>query len=324
MSLFLLLTLPACRQGESPYTHLEGNAQGTTFRIVYDDGQRRDFSHDVDSLFRQIDRSMSLWDPSSVISRINRNDPNVRADEHFTKVYHASRAVSEATGGAFDCTVGPLVKVWGFSYKKGLPPPDSLQVDSLLALIGFQKIRLEEGALIKTDTSMEVDFNAIAQGYTVDLMAAFLEKKGVRNYLVEIGGELRTLGVNDRGKPWNIGIDKPESTPGGNARHLQTTISLSDRSLATSGSYRKFIVRDGKKYSHAIDPATGYPVTHKLLSVSVLAGDCTTADAYATAFLVMGMEKALEMAAQRSLEIYCIYEDDSGALKVRATPGFGK
>ena len=318
----LLLFLCACQQEKPAYLTLTGKAQGTTFNITYQDPQQRDFSHPIDSLFRLIDKSMSLWDSTSVISRINRNEPGVQADEHFAAVFQKAKDISEITGGVFDVTVGPLVKAWGFSVKKGLPPPNPTQVDSLRQLIGFQKIRLENGFLQKADPRMEIDFNAIAQGYTVDLIAAFLDKNGVKNYLVEIGGEVRTLGVNDRKEIWKIGIDKPIENETEGSRPLQTTVALSGKSLATSGSYRKFVVRDGKKFSHAIDPKTGYPINHNLLSVSVIADDCATADAYATAFLVMGMEKALELAERLGLEIYCIYADETGALQVESTLEF--
>ncbi len=323
VSLLSLLFLCACQQEKPAYLTLSGKAQGTTFNIIYQDSQQRDFSRPVDSLFRLIDKSMSLWENSSLINRINRNDALVLGvDDHFAAVFQKSKDISEITGGAFDVTVGPLVKAWGFSVKKGLPPPDSAQVDSLRQLVGFQKIKLENGIFRKADPRMEIDFNAIAQGYTVDLISIFLEKNGVKNYLVEIGGEVRTLGVNDRNEVWKIGIDKPVENETEGSRPLQTTVALSGKSLATSGSYRKFVVRDGKKFSHAIDPKKGRPIDHNLLSVSVLADDCATADAYATAFLVMGMEKAMGMAERLGLEIYCIYGDENGALQVKSTPGF--
>lgn len=321
-ALMLVLVFISCGKEKPAYLSLSGNAQGTTFSITYLDSLNRDFAAPVDSLLRLIDKSMSLWDSSSVISRIARNEADVMPDEHFIKVFIRAQEVSLATNGAFDITVGPLVKAWGFSYKKGLPPPDSMQVDSLLRLIGFQKVQLEDGRLKKADPRMEIDFNAIAQGYSVDLVADYFEQQGIKNYLVEIGGELRTLGVNNKGAAWAIGIDKPVENET-DARPLQTTISLSGKSLATSGSYRKFVVRDGKKYSHTIDPKTGRSISHNMLSVSVIAADCITADAYATAFMVMGAEKAMELAQSGQLEIYCIYEDESGMLKASATPGFG-
>lgn len=315
---FFLLFLFACQNKQPGYTQLEGQAQGTTFHITYFDPMGRDFSGPVDSLFRLIDRSMSLWDSMSIISRVNRNEVGVVLDEHFTAVFQRGQAIAAATEGMFDMTVGPLVRAWGFSYKKGLPPPDSAQVDSLRQLIGFQKVRLENGVFQKDDPRMEVDVNAIAQGYTVDVLALFLEKQGVQNYMVEVGGEVRAAGKNARDEFWRIGIDKPAEDDG-EGRPLQTVVSLKNQALATSGSYRKFVERNGKKYSHAIDPKTGYPITHNLLSVSVLAGDCMTADAYATAFLVLGLEKSMKIAAEQGLKVYGIYADENGALQVKST-----
>lgn len=317
-SLFLLLTLFfACQDKTPEYIHLEGKAQGTTFRIVYLDSLQRDFSKPVDSLFHLIDRSMSLWDSTSVISRLNRNEPDVQIDAHFAAVIRRSQEVAAATNGYFDITVGPLVRAWGFSYKKGLPPPDSAQVDSLRQLIGYQKINLQNGVLQKADPRMQVDVNAIAQGYTVDVLVEYLAQQGVRNCLVEVGGEVRTTGLNEQHEPWRIGIDKPlEGEVEG--RPLQTIVPLSGKALATSGSYRKFVERDGKKYSHAIDPHTGYPITHNLLSISVLADDCTTADAYATAFLVLGLEKSKKIAREKGLFWYGIYAGETGELKVES------
>lgn len=318
LSFFLLLALAACQSQTPQYTHLEGQAQGTTFHITYLDAEGRTFSGSVDSIFRLMDRSMSLWDSTSVISRVNRNEAGVVVDEHFAAVFKRSQEVSAATDGVFDITVGPLVRAWGFSYKKGLPPPDSAQVDSLRQVIGFQKIRLENGVLQKNDPRIEVDMNAIAQGYTVDVLADFLKKHGVRHYMIEVGGEVRTLGQNERGEPWRIGIDKPVEGEA-KGRPLQTVVPISGKALATSGSYRKFVERDGKKYSHAIDPRTGYPITHNLLSVTVVADDCTTADAYATAFLVLGLEKSLEIAQRQGIQLYAIYADAEGKLQVAST-----
>ncbi|MCS7035208.1 MAG: FAD:protein FMN transferase [Saprospiraceae bacterium] len=314
------LILFACQAPQRRYTHLEGQAQGTTFHIVYADPQGRNFSASVDSLFRVIDRSMSLWDSTSTIRRLNRNEADVVVDEHFAAVFERSQQLAQATEGVFDITVGPLVRAWGFSYKKGLPPPDSAQVDSLRQIVGYSKVRLANGRLQKDDPRIELDMNAIAQGYTVDLLADFLKKQGIENYMVEVGGEVRTAGVNESGETWRIGIDKPTSNPDdGKKRALQTVIPISNKAMATSGSYRKFIERDGKKFSHAIDPRTGYPVSHQLLSVTVIADDCTTADAYATAFLVMGLEKAVTMAKKAGLQMFAIYADEKGEMKTYAS-----
>lgn len=320
LGIFLLY---ACHNRKQPYTVITGNAQGTTFTIQYNDLSHRDFSASIDSLFHLIDQSMSLWDSTSVISKINRNDPSYIIDEHFENVFRKSFEVYQSTGGSFDPTISPLVKAWGFSFKKGLPPEDPIQVNSFKKLIGFDKIKLENGKVMKDDARIEIDFNAIAQGYTVDLISEFLEARSINDYLVEVGGEVRAKGVNERDSLWVIGIDKPVINDG-NDRPLQTKIALDDQSLATSGSYRKYFERDGKKFSHVIDPATGYPVSHQMLSISVITDNCTTADAYATAFLVMGMDKAFEKALELEMQIFCIYAHDDGTLSVRSTPDFGK
>ncbi len=310
----------ACRPNAKPYTQLQGEAQGTTFHITYFDPQGRDFSAAIDSLFRQIDRSMSLWDSTSVIRRLNRNEPNVALDEHFIAVFERAQKIAQKTEGAFDITVGPIVRAWGFSYKKGLPFPDSAVIDSLRRFVGFQKVRIADGRLQKDDPRLEIDMNAIAQGYTVDLIAQYLEQQGIQHYMVEVGGEVRTAGQNERGQPWRIGIDKPLfGADTSRRRPLQTVVLLSGKALATSGSYRKYIERNGKKFSHAIDPISGYPVTHQLLSVSVVADDCATADAYATAFLVLGLEKARAIAQREGLQLYAIYADATGNLNTYNT-----
>jgi FAD:protein FMN transferase len=317
----VLLGFVSCQKSRPAYTQLQGNAQGTTFRIVYEDSAARDFSMPVDSIFRVIDRSMSLWDSTSIISLLNANGQSVRADAHFNNVFQKAWEVSDQTGGYFDCTVGPLVKAWGFSYKKNLPPPNSAQVDSLRQLVGYHKVQLQAGKLTKENPQLQIDFNAIAQGYTVDVIADFFKARGITNYMVEVGGEVRAQGHNERGKIWRIGIDKPIDNAAA-GRPLQAVVSLDGKSLATSGSYRKFVEREGHKYSHAIDPHTGFPITHNLLSISVLAPDCMTADAYATAFLVMGLEKAIPMAKENGLEIYGISSEKNGELTVYQSKGF--
>ncbi|GAB2786869.1 FAD:protein FMN transferase [Rhabdobacter roseus] len=318
-----VLGLSTCQKKApaSSYNYLEGDAQGTTFHITYKDSLGRDFSGSIDSLFRVLDRSMSLWDSTSVIRRINNHEPGVLPDAHFLAVFRRSQEISQLTNGAFDATVAPLVRAWGFSFKKQSAPPEPSQVDSLRQQVGYLKARVVAGRVVFDDPRMEVDFNAIAQGYTVDVLADFLIEKGVRHFLVEVGGEVRAQGRNERGEVWRVGIDKPVAgeTPG---RPLQAVVRLDGRSLATSGNYRKFIERDGKRYSHSIDPQTGYPVTHTLLSVSVLADDCMSADAFATAFLVMGTDRAFALAEQLKLPIACIYENAPGQLTFRASPDF--
>ena len=308
----------ACKPKTIAYKTLEGNAQGTTFKITFKDTIEKDLTVQIDSLFKVIDHSMSLWDSTSLISKINNNTIYDSLDLHFLKVFEASKLVNQKSEGYFDVSVGPLVKAWGFSIKKGLPIPTSLQIDSLNRIVGSDKIQLVEQKIRKEDPRNQIDFNAIAQGYTVDVISVFLEDLGCKDYLVEIGGELRAKGKNKEGKVWRVGIEKPK-----NERALEVVVNLENKSLATSGSYRKFFEKDGKKYSHAIDPKTGYPVTHSVLSMSVLANDCMTADAFATAFLVMGLEKAKRIAAKEKLEFFAIY-DENGESKVFSTIGFAK
>ncbi|MCP9767277.1 FAD:protein FMN transferase [Lacihabitans sp. LS3-19] len=316
-SFALFLSLISCTS-KTEYKVIEGQAQGTTFRINYEDNYKHDLSNQVDSIFKMIDKSMSLWDSTSLISKINSNQSYDILDSHFINVFNASETTSKSTNGYFDITVGPLVKAWGFSFKKGLPAPNNAQVDSLKVLIGFEKVKIENQKIVKANPNSQIDFNAIAQGYTVDVIADFLASKGIVNYLVEVGGEVRGKGKNKEGLTWKVGIEKPQDE-----RALQVVVNLDGKSLATSGSYRKFFENDGKKYSHAIDPHTGFPVTHNLLSISVIAETCMKADAFATAFLVMGLEKTQELAKKEDLEYFAIYEE-SGEIKTSASENFNK
>ncbi len=319
-SLFFLL-LVSCNDVADDYLTLDGQAQGTTFHIVYQDESDRDFSMAVDSLFRLMDSSMSLWDKNSLISRLNQNEPDLLLDEHFIAVFNQARGIAQATQGALDITIGPLVKAWKISSREDIPLPDAATIDSLLSFTGFNNVQIENGMLIKSDPRVQLDFNAIAQGYTVDLIGQFLEQKGIINYLVEVGGEVKTKGVNIRHKHWQIGIDKPVESAS-DQRELQTSVSLANQALATSGSYRKFKEVNGMKFSHVINPKTGYPANQTLLSVSVIADDCATADGYATAFLVMGLEKTMSFANEQKMPVFCIYADENGDFVVRASADF--
>lgn len=318
--LFCLIVIGfiSCKFKETEYKTLEGNAQGTTFKITYKDTFEKEVSVEIDSLFKMIDKSMSLWDSTSLISKINSNSFYTSLDPHFIKVFETSMLVYKKSDGYFDVSIGPLVNAWGFGIKKGLPMPTIKQIDSLKSIVGSDNIQIIGKEIQKKDPRNQIDFNAIAQGYTVDVISDFLEKNGCMDYLVEIGGELRAKGKNKEGKVWRVGIEKPQ-----NERALEVVVNLENKSLATSGSYRKFFEKDGKKYSHAIDPKNGYPVMHNLLSISVLANDCMTADAFATAFLVMGLEKAKKIAAKEKLDFFAIY-DENGKSKVFSTMGFSK
>lgn len=302
---------------------LAGNAQGTTYKIIYIDDDYNNYQTSVDSIFKVIDKSMSLWDSTSLISKINSGDTTVEVDIHFATVFRKAEEISEKTDGAFDITVGPLVQAWGFGLSKATEM-DSAKVDSLRAFVNYKNVKLEDGKILKTNPAIKIDFNAIAQGYTVDVIGEFLENKKIKNYLIELGGELKAKGTKADGKNWRVGIDKPIDNSNEQTRELQIIIELKNKSLATSGNYRKFYERDGQKYSHTIDPATGYSVNHNLLSATVIADDCMTADAYATALMVMGPEKAQKFLSLRNdLEGYLIY-DQSGNMTEWLSPGFKK
>lgn len=315
----VLLFSLSCKKEIHP-VKLFGEAQGTYYAITYYDEQMRNFQPELDSLFKAFDLSASVYVKGSVISRFNRNDTSAVADTTFTVIFNRAMEVSEHTGGAFDITVMPLVNAWGFGYTDR-SKVDSAKVDSLLKLVGYQRIKLMNGKLIKEDTAMMIDYNAIAQGYTCDVIGGFLEAKGIQNYLIDVGGEVFGMGQKPDGSSWVVAIEKPaeDATSG---REIQITVPLRDKALATSGNYRKYFEEGGHKYSHTINPATGYPVEHSLLSVSVLATDCMTADAYATAFMVFGLEKTKAfLQANTGLEAYLIY-DDHGELKTWSSKGF--
>ena len=295
--------------------YVRGEAQGTTYNITYLAPEKTNYKNEIDSLFKAVDQSLSTYVPGSIISRINRNDTGVVADKYFIDVFRKAQEISQQTNGAFDVTVAPIVNAWGFGFTKRARI-DSATIDSLLRFVGYQKIKLEGGAIVKTNPGMMLDFNAIAQGYTVDLLSSFLESKGINNYLVELGGEVRTKGKKNNGEDWKIGIDQPNETYT-DGRPLKAIVSLKNKALATSGNYRKFYVENGRKYAHIIDPHTGYPAKHNLLSATVIANDCMTADAFATAFMVMGLEKAKQFLSkdkQLGLEVFFIY-DEQGTWK---------
>ncbi|MCB0396250.1 MAG: FAD:protein FMN transferase [Flavobacteriales bacterium] len=318
-----LLVLNACIQNksEAPKTvKISGSAQGTTFAITYLDDEEREFVNEVDSLLRLIDQSMSLWVDSSLISRLNKGMDSVVTDLHFLKVFNTGQKISETTSGAFDMTVGALVRTWGFS--PGTPISiDSTVIDSISRFTGYQNVSiLPDGKYVRKHKETQIDFNAIAQGYTVDVLAEFLEEKNISNYLVEVGGELRTAGKNGAGEAWVIGIDFPME----DVVHVaQVIIHVSDKSVATSGNYRKFFEYDGVKYAHTIDPKTGYPARHTLLSATIVADYCMDADAYATALMVMGTDSAkVFLKDHPELEAFLIFGDDDGRFNTWMTDTF--
>ena len=300
------------------YYRNEGLIFNTIYHITYEAAE--DYQSQIEAELQRFNASLSPFEPTSVIARMNNNDPEVRADRWFTVVFDRSKEIWSDTEGAFDPTVSPLINAWGFGFKSGIPVTPE-RVDSLWQLVGMEHMSLTDGRLHKDDPRMTLNFSAIAKGYAVDVVASFLRERGVENYLVEIGGEVAAHGENSRGEYWRIGIDTPEESnvAGGD---IEAVVLLNDAALATSGNYRNFRIVDGRRVAHTIDPTTGYPARHSLLSATVLAPDCMTADAYATAFMVLGVEKSLEIANRHpEMEAYFIYAVDSTETATTMTEG---
>lgn len=321
--LFLLLLFVAAGcNTEKKVTHLQGETMGTYYNIKYIGETEKNVQHQIDSLLKVINMSMSTYIDSSIISRFNQDTIPVKVDEHFRAVFERAKKVYKTTNGAFDPTVMPLVNGWGFGFENARDM-DSSRVDSLQQLVDFNSVTLQNDSVRKDRAQIMLDFSAIAKGYGVDVVAALLEEKGLKDFAVEIGGEVVVKGSNSKGKDWLFAIAKPEDDPGANYE-IYKKISLKNEALATSGNYKNYYIENGQKYSHTIDPTTGYPVQHNLLSASVLAGDCTIADAFATAFMVMGTKKAIELSKKiEEVSVFLIYEDN-GRLKTYTTPGIEK
>lgn len=304
-----------------PPVEIIGEAQGTYYHIIYFDSEERDFQVEIDSILDAFDQSVSLWVPGSVLSKVNNNIEGVLLDKYFIDNFHLSKKVAKETNGAFDFTIGPLVKAWGFGYDNH-KQVDSVIIDSLLKIVGYGKVDIINNRIVKQNKNTTFDFNAIAQGYSVDVIGEFLKSKQIENFLVDIGGEVKAIGKKTDGSPWKVGIERPPKDPD-NPRDLTAIIALENQSVATSGNYRKFFEKDGIRYSHTINPATGYPASHNLLSVSVITNNTALADAYATACMIMGLEKSIAFIEARSdLEAFFINSNDAGDYDVYATDGF--
>lgn len=314
-SLVLIFVLSlSCRPKTNPVVEgFNGYAQGTTYSILYVDEKNfdpADLKNKAEKILSDFDMSLSLYKDSSILCRVNRND-NVKVDKYFTEAFRKSTQISQLTGGAFDITIGPLVKAWGFGPDEHKNFSESKR-DSLIKLVGMSKVKLEGGKIIKSEPAIQLDFNAIAQGYSVDVMSNFFDSLGIKNYLVEIGGEVRASGTK-LGEKWKIGIDRPVEGNLSPGEDLEAVIRISDESLATSGNYRKFYVENGVKYSHTIDPVTGYPAKNNLLSATIIASDCATADGIATACMVMGKDKSINFIESHPQYLgFFIYSDENG------------
>lgn len=317
----LLLSVFICTSCSSrqDYKTIDGFTQGTTYHIVYQQQGADTLNALVDSILLAVDNSLSVYNGSSLISRVNRNE-EVPADTLFVNVFNRSREIWELSKGSFDISAAPYFEVWGFGAGEKRDVTQQM-IDSIRQFVGMDKVSLDSGKVVKSDPRVSLNVNAIAQGYTADVIAYAFDRLGIKNYLVEVGGEIFSKGVNAKGNEWSVGLDKPVEGNMIQGEELQEVITLSGRGLATSGNYRKFIEEDGRKYSHTIDPATGYPVKHSLLSATVVALDAMTADAYATWFMVVGLEKAKEiLAATPGIDAYLVYDKD-GKFEVYYTKG---
>ena len=317
LALLIVGTILIIRQQRvTPFQRCAGPIFGTTYSITYQHDE--DLQEEIVARMKEVDTTLSMFNEESVISQINSNKP-VTPTAMFLDVFQLSQQISTDTDGAFDITVAPLVNLWGFGFKHN-ENPDQQAVDSLMRLVGYQKVTYDGRYIGKQDPRIMLDCSAIAKGYGADVVARLLDEKGVKNYLVEIGGEVVTRGISEKRLPWKIGVVKPTDDPLQQGNELQTVLNITDKAMATSGNYRNFYYKGGKKYAHTINPKTGQPVQHNILSATVLTNRCARADAYATAFMVMGLEKAQKVLERNpDLLAYLIY-DDNGHNKVWYSP----
>jgi thiamine biosynthesis lipoprotein len=330
LPLIVLAVIVSCDNStKKVYRYYEGPIQGTYFHIAYE--WNKDLSHEIDSLLKNFNKSLSNYDSISVISKLNYNLSD-EVDELFKKMFKKSFEVYKITDGAFDITIAPIANLWGFGWKRSFDwiksedneIPDSALIAETLVYVGMDKVKIKNNKLIKTYPETMFISNAIAQGLSVDYLADYFFKLGLKNFLIEIGGEIYSYGLNSKGEKWKIGIDKPIEGTDYSNRENQIVISISSKGIATSGNYRKYKQNGNKKYGHSLDPRTGYPAENSLLSVTVVADDCMTADAFATAFMVMGLEKSLKIIdSLKKIDAYFIFLDQQGKERVVYSDGFG-
>ena len=300
---------------------VEGKTMGTTYHITYFDKNNRDFKNSIDSLLVVVNKSINNYDSTSEVSQFNQSKEGITIKlPYFFPPVEKSREIFQASGGAFDPTVMPLVNAWGFGAGKRINP-DSAQVDSIKTFVGFEKVRFTKDSISKSDPRVQLDFGGIGQGYGADVITDFLKSKGISNMLVELGGEGMAVGKNLKtGKSWEIGILDPNSTY--ENQFFKAYVALTDKSFTTSGNYFNYREINGKKYSHTIDPETGFPAQHAILSASIFTTDCATADAWGTALMVMGHEKAIELLKNHpELEVLLMYSNAEGKVDTFITPG---
>ena len=309
------------QQRSMPYQHDSGTVFGTVYHITYQSSDN--LQAEIENELKKVDQSLSPFNETSIISRVNRNE-KVEVDGMFTEVFCLAEQISQDTDGAFDITVAPMVNVWGFGFKKGVEPSKQV-LDSIRTLVGYRKVKLAGKHIVKQNPNIMLDCSAIAKGYGSDVVARFLKQKGIQNFMVEIGGEVVTFGNSEKRVPWRIGVNKPTEDSLSTNGELQTVLNVTDMAMATSGNYRNFYYKNGKKYAHTIDPKTGCPVQHNILSATVLAKDCAVADAYATSFMVMGLDGARKILEKHpELLAYLIYSDAKGNNKIWYSPSLAK
>ncbi len=309
-----------CSEEEPKNVKLSGPIFGTGFNIQYYSEDNRNYQRQIDSLFEIVNQSLSTYIEDSDISKLNRNEIT-KVDNHFETVFKASKVIYNQTEGAFDPTIGNVVNAWNFGAETNKFITDSTTIDSLMRFVGLNKVGLIKNN-IKKPTETYLEFNAIAKGYGIDVIGDFLESKAIKNYLVDIGGDLRVMGTNlESRKGWTVGIDDPNFD---GTQSYSKVIIVKDEAMATSGTYRKFKVdENGNRYAHIINTKTGYPTKTNILSVSVIAPDCMTADGYATAFQAMGIESATRfLESHQELKAYFIFEDENKALQTLSLNGF--
>ena len=318
--IIVLISIFSCHK-EIKNIKASGPVFGTSYSIIYNAKSSNNFQKQFDSLFYVINNSMSNYQPNSDISKLNRNEA-IDVDSHFEKVFKASKKIFNETEGVFDPTIGKLVNAWNFGSEENNMKLDSIKIDSLMQFVGFEKMKLSGKKILKEEPKPYIDFNAIAKGYGIDVIAEFLERKGIDNYLVEIGGEVRAKGINlEKNSEWCVGLQDPNFN---GETSYSKSIPLKDASMATSGTYRKFkLDENGNRYAHIINANTGYPTKTNVLSVSVIAENCMLADGYATAFQAMGIEKVKRFLTNHpELKVYFIFENENKVLETLALNGF--
>ena len=317
LSLWILIFTACTKQKQ--YFEESGSVFHTIYHIKYEGSEL--LTEKIDAELQKFNLSLNPFNPNSIISKVNQNEP-VEADDWFIEVFNKAKEVSDHSEGVFDITCAPLVNLWGFGFSK-MDSVTPQMIDSIKQFVGYQKVRLDGRKVIKDDPRILLNCSAIAKGYASDVIARLLEREGVENYMVEIGGEVTMKGVNQNGKCWRIGINKPEDDSTGIKNDVGEVVELCKKGgVATSGNYRNYYIKDGKKYAHTIDPRTGYPSEQSILSATIVADDCITADAYATAFMAMGLEKAREAAKNiPGIEYYVIYTDENGKHQIEYSTG---